>query len=94
MPMISGICSSTAYGLVLIAMGYVSNVCYLQAFRQLSLPFGVFLGIWFLKESPAVPKLIGVGLIVAGLFLTALPPPKINPLAEMEKMIQKECVLP
>ena len=71
-PLITGICSALAYGLVLIAMGVVSNVSYVQAFRQLSLPLGVLAGIVFLKENPAKPKLAGVALIVIGLVLTVL----------------------
>ena len=53
-------------------MGFVTNVSFVQAFRQLSLPLGVFAGIVFLKESPAKPKLLGVALIVLGLILTVL----------------------
>ena len=71
-PAIAGIFSATAYGLVLVAMGFVSNVSYVQAFRQLSLPLGVLLGVIFLKENPAKPKLAGVALIVIGLVLTVL----------------------
>lgn len=71
-PAVSGVFSAVAYGLVLVAMGYVSNVSYVQAFRQLSLPLGVFAGIVFLKESPAKPKLVGVAMIVTGLIMTVL----------------------
>ncbi len=71
-PVIAGIFSAVAYVLVLVAMGFVTNVSFVQAFRQLSLPLGVFAGIVFLKESPAKPKLLGVALIVLGLILTVL----------------------
>lgn len=71
-PVITGLCSSSAYALILLAMGHVSNVSYIQAFRQMSLPLGVLAGIFLLKENPAKPKLIGVALIVAGLVMTAL----------------------
>ena len=71
-PVLTGLCSSTAYALILLAMRHVSNVSYIQAFRQMSLPLGVFAGIVLLKESPAKPKLAGVALIVAGLVMTAL----------------------
>ena len=71
-PAIAGLSSAAAYGLVLIAMNHVSNVSFVQAFRQLSLPLGVLAGILFLKENPAKPKLVGVCLIVIGLIMTVL----------------------
>ncbi|MBO5958816.1 MAG: hypothetical protein J6Q65_01710 [Lentisphaeria bacterium] len=69
---ISGIFAAIAYILVLIAMHMVENVSYIQAFRQMSLPVGVFLGVFFLKEKAGLPKIIGLILIVAGLAATAL----------------------
>ena len=71
-PLLTGLCSSSAYALILLAMGRVSNVSYIQAFRQMSLPLGVLAGIVLLKETPAKPKLAGVALIVIGLVITAL----------------------
>ena len=71
-PVVAGLCSSTAYGLILLAMHYVDNVSYIQAFRQISLPLGFFAGVLILKERATLPKTIGVGLIVAGLLLVAL----------------------
>ncbi len=68
---IAGMIAAVAYILVLIAMHLVTNVSYIQAFRQMSLPVGVFMGIFFLKEKATAPKLIGLVLIVAGLILTA-----------------------
>ena len=70
-PLLTGLCSSSAYALILLAMGRVSNVSYIQAFRQMSLPLGVLAGIVLLKETPAKPKLAGVALIVIGLVITA-----------------------
>lgn len=69
-PYLVGIFTGGAYLLVLIAMGMVSNVSYLQAFRQLSLPLGVAMGIIFLHEKFTVPKVVGVLLIVFGLILS------------------------
>ena len=69
-PYLVGIFTGIAYLLVLWAMGMVSNVSYLQAFRQLSLPLGVAMGIIFLHEKFTVPKVIGVLMIVIGLILT------------------------
>ncbi len=67
----AGVAAAAAYLLVLIAMHGVSNVSYIQALRQMSLPVGVFLGIFFLKEKAAAPKLTGLVLIVAGLILAS-----------------------
>ena len=71
-PFISGIFSSSAYVLVLIAMGLVSNVSYIQAFRQMSLPMGVLAGIFLLHERPGIPRLTGIALAILGLVLVAL----------------------
>lgn len=70
-PYLAGIFSVAAYGLVLVSMGMVSNVSFIQAFRQLSLPIGVALGIFILKEKVTAPKIIGVSMLLAGLTLSA-----------------------
>ncbi len=69
---LTGLVITGAYGLVLASMAYVSNVSYVAAFRQMSIPLGALLGIWLLKESPYRPKIIGVGVVSAGLALVAL----------------------
>lgn len=71
-PYFAGIGAALAYLLILIAMGFVTNVCFVQAFRQMSLPVGVLLGMFFLREKCSAAKLTGVGLIVCGLVLTVL----------------------
>ncbi len=71
-PYVAGIFSASAYILVLLAMNQVTNVCYIQAFRQMSLPVGMFAGVLILKESCSVPKVIGIILIVVGLVLTSV----------------------
>ena len=71
-PYLSGIFSIGAYGLVLVAMGLVTNVSFIQAFRQLSLPIGVALGIFVLKERVTLPKILGVATLLAGLILSAV----------------------
>ena len=71
-PYLAGTFSVAAYVLVLIAMGLVTNVSFIQAFRQLSLPIGVALGVIILKEKITLPKAIGVTLLLAGLMLTAI----------------------
>ena len=71
-PVLAGVCSSSAYGLILFAMAYVSNVSYIQAFRQMSLPLGFFAGVLILKESHSLPKVIGITMIVLGLIMVSL----------------------
>ncbi len=71
-PYAAGVFISLAYGLVLLAMCYVTNVSFVQAFRQMSLPIGVFMGIAILKESCNRPKMLGIVLIVTGLVIVAL----------------------
>lgn len=68
---LSGFFAAAAYILVLLAMQKVTNVSYVQAFRQMSLPVGVLLGIVFLKEKASAPKLAGLACIVAGLIAAA-----------------------
>ncbi len=70
--LLAGAFASGAYVLVLMAMVYVTNVAYVQVFRQIGLVFGVAAGIVFLHERASAPKLVGVALIVTGLVLTVL----------------------
>ena len=70
-PYIAGIFTASAYILVLIAMNQVTNVCYIQAFRQMSLPLGMLAGVFILKESCSIPKIVGIILIVSGLVMTS-----------------------
>ncbi|MCI5778457.1 MAG: DMT family transporter [Lentisphaeria bacterium] len=69
---LSGVFSALAYLLVLAAMGMVSNVSFLQAFRQMSLPLGVAAGVVFLHEKLSATKVFGTVMIVAGLILSVL----------------------
>jgi drug/metabolite transporter (DMT)-like permease len=61
-----------AYTLVLVAMGYVTNVSYVVAFRQVSIPLGALLGILVLKEPAYPARLAGAGMLFAGLALLGL----------------------
>lgn len=72
MPLVAGCFSSTTYILVLLAMNFVSNVSYVQVFRQLGLPVGMFAGIFILKEKCTLTKIVGVSLILGGLTLSVL----------------------
>ena len=66
---LTGIGIYTTYTLVLISMAFVKDVSYVVAFRQISLPIGVVLGVVFLKEGAHIPKFLGVAFIFAGLIL-------------------------
>ena len=68
-PVIAGICCSGAYVLILFAMQNVTNVSYVQAFRQLSLPIGFLFGILFLHEKISLTKITGLFLILLGLLI-------------------------
>lgn len=68
----AGLMMTGAYGLVLLAMAFVSNVSYVSAFRQISLPIGVFLGMAVHREPRYLPRLTGVAVILAGLMLISL----------------------
>ena len=68
----TGIGIYLTYGLVLMAMNYVTNVSYVAAFRQLSIPMGALFGMVLLKEPRYYPKIIGVTMIFIGLILVAL----------------------
>ncbi len=68
---ITGIGIFLTYSIVLVSMNYVSNVSYVAALRQLSIPIGALMGIAFLKEPPYLPKSLGIGFIFLGLVLAA-----------------------
>ena len=68
----AGLMMTGAYGLVLLAMAFVTNVSYVSAFRQISLPIGVFLGMIVHREPRYLPRLAGLAIILAGLMVIAL----------------------
>ena len=69
---LAGVFAGLTYILVLMAMNYVTNVSYVQAFRQLGLVVGMLEGIFILKERCTLTKVTGIVLIVSGLVLTVL----------------------
>ena len=69
-PVLAGIFASLSYVLVLVAMNYVTNVSFVQAFRQMGLVFAMLAGIFILKERSTLPKILGCLLIIVGLILT------------------------
>lgn len=72
MAFVTGLLIVGTYGLVLASMAYASNVSYIAAFRQLSIPLGAILGILVQKEPAYTPKLTSIGIIFAGLVLIML----------------------
>jgi len=68
-PALTGGLMFATYALVLISMGFVRNVSYVVAFRQVSILVGTFLGVVFLKEKLHRPRLAGVITIFCGLIL-------------------------
>ena len=69
---LAGISACLAYLLILIAMNHVTNVSFVQAFRQLSLPIGVLFGVVFLKERLGLAKAFALTLILGGLIAVYL----------------------
>ena len=69
---VTGIGIYLTYGLVLGSMNYVTNVSYVAAFRQLSIPLGALFGMVLLNEPRYVPKIIGVVTIFLGLTLVGI----------------------
>lgn len=66
---LAGVGMYITYPLVLIAMAYADNVSYVAAFRQVSIPLGVALGVLVLGEPRHRPKFLGTAVIFAGLVL-------------------------
>ncbi len=58
--------------MVLIAMAHATNVSYVGAFRQTSIPLGAALGIVVQKEPLYRAKVIGTAVALAGLIMVAL----------------------
>ncbi len=69
---LTGIGIYLTYGLVLVSMNYVSNVSYVAAFRQLSIPLGASLGMLLLREPRHRPKILGIAAIFVGLIFTGV----------------------
>ncbi|OBT30593.1 EamA family transporter [Vibrio splendidus] len=66
---LAGIMMASTYGLVLFAMTMTENVSLVVALRQVSIIFGVVMGIYFLKEKWHVTRGVGVMFIIAGLVI-------------------------
>ena len=70
--MLAGLFASFSYALVLCAMNYVTNVSYVQVFRQMGLPIGMVLGVLVLKERCTSNKVTGLIMILLGLAISVL----------------------
>ena len=68
----AGVVIVVTYSLVLAAMEFVTNVSYVVAFRQVSIPIGVLLGVTLLREKVRAPRWLGVAVMLTGLILVAL----------------------
>ena len=71
-PYLAGVFAALAYVLSLLAMNNVTNVSFVQAFRQLSLPVSALLGLWILKEKITLFRWCALGTIMFGLMLSLL----------------------
>lgn len=70
--LLTGVLMTTTYGLVLWAMAYITNISYIAAFRQLSIPLGALAGILIQKEPAPPPKWLGIGVVFIGLVLVGM----------------------
>ncbi len=66
-----GVMIYATYGLVLTSLAYVNDVSYAVAFRQISLPIGVLLGLFILREGGGWLRFSAVLVMVAGLISVA-----------------------
>lgn len=70
--LLTGVLMLGTYSLVILSMAFVSNVSYVVAFRQLSIPLGVLFAVIGLGESLKLPKIVGVFITFIGLIAVAL----------------------
>ncbi len=71
-PYAAGVFAGASYLLVLIAMIHVTNVSFVQAFRQLSLPVSALLGFIILKEKVSALRLTALTVIMIGLIISVI----------------------
>jgi drug/metabolite transporter (DMT)-like permease len=72
MALLAGVGIYLTYTLVLISMSWAKNVSYVVGFRQLSIPIGVMMGVFLLREPLYRPKAFGVVILLIGLVLIAV----------------------
>ncbi len=69
---LAGLAIYLTYTIILISLAFVNNVSYVVGLRQLSIPLGVVLGVFVLKETAHRPKIVGVFVMLVGLILVAI----------------------
>ena len=69
---LTGVFLVGTYLLVLVSMTMVVDVSYVVALRQLSIPIGVAIGVFWLKEKVTVPRLQGLCLMLIGIIIVSL----------------------
>jgi len=69
---LAGISAMAAYGTVLFVMGRGEPASYVGAVREISVVFGVVVGVVFLKESGTLMRVLGSALITGGVGAIAL----------------------
>ncbi len=66
---LAGLFILVAYGIILMVYPLVTNVSFVTAFRQISIPVGALTGIFILKEKMNIGKIAGSFIIFLGLVL-------------------------
>ncbi|MEA3483345.1 EamA family transporter [Vibrio diabolicus] len=66
----AGIMMASTYGLVLFAMTMTDNVSLVVALRQISIVFGLLMGVWLLAEKWYFTRGVGVLLILSGIIMS------------------------
>ncbi len=69
---LAGLFILIAYGIILMVYPLVTNVSFVTAFRQISIPIGSLAGIFVLKEKMNIGKIAGSFIIFLGLVLVYL----------------------
>ena len=69
---LAGLFILAAYGIILLSYPLVTNVSFITAFRQISIPLGALGGIFILKEGMSTGKIAGSLVIFLGLVLVYL----------------------
>lgn len=70
--LITGICMTVTYTLVLIAMTLIANVSYVTLVRQLSIPLSALMGIYLNKEPNKLTKWVGIFAMFCGVVMASL----------------------
>jgi uncharacterized membrane protein len=69
---IAGLFAMSAYAIVLFAMKMGAPASYAGAIREISIVFGAFVGVVFLKEAGSVMRIVGALFIALGVVTIAL----------------------